>query len=312
MVVGGEAGVQFSTEIGGLQSASTSLTSAAEVETLQTDESTIVVGVPTLIAEILSPNDRHGDIAEKVQTYLEAGVKHVWVVDPDLKSVRVYRPNAERREVGAKGLLTAEPDMPGLRIDLSGFSDHSSLLRHTLAPYHSPSRTTVARRSLPCSFRSQSFCFPPATTGRSSYTMAAFRRAASADDVERNRTCEVEDADPRQGVASPVVWKNQVWVATATEDGKRLSVVCVDKDYGMIVHDLKVFDVSDPEFCHPTNSYASCTPAIEEGRIYVHTAATGRRASTPRPARLCGSAATCRANHFRGPGSSPILFVGKL
>jgi outer membrane protein assembly factor BamB len=115
-----------------------------------------------------------------------------------------------------------------------------------------------------------------------------------------------------KGWASPVVWKNQVWVATATEDGKRLSAVCVDKDSGKIVHDLKVFDVSDPEFCHPTNSYASCTPAIEEGRIYVHFGSYGTACIDTANGKTLWERRDLPCDHFRGPGSSPILFGGKL
>ena len=115
-----------------------------------------------------------------------------------------------------------------------------------------------------------------------------------------------------KGWASPVVWKKQVWVATATEDGKQLSAVCVDVNTGKIVHDLKVFDVSDPEFCHPTNSYASCTPAIEEGRIYVHFGSYGTACIDTTTGKTLWERRDLPCDHFRGPGSSPILFDGKL
>src|SRR5687767_10483444 len=70
--------------------------------------------------------------------------------------------------------------------------------------------------------------------------------------------------------SSPVIWGKQIWMTTAPEDGKQLFAVCVDRDSGKVVHDIKVFDVEKPAFCHPFNSYASCTPVIEEGRVYVH------------------------------------------
>ena len=43
--------------------------------------------------------------------------------------------------------------------------------------------------------------------------------------------------------SSPVIWGNQIWLTTATEDGRQLLAVCVDRDSGKIVHDLKVFEV---------------------------------------------------------------------
>src|ERR1700740_1442546 len=73
-----------------------------------------------------------------------------------------------------------------------------------------------------------------------------------------------------KGWSSPVIWGKQIWMTTALEDGKQLFAVCVDRDSGKIIHDLKLFDNEMPAFCHPFNSYASCTPAIEEGRVYIH------------------------------------------
>jgi len=115
-----------------------------------------------------------------------------------------------------------------------------------------------------------------------------------------------------KGWATPVLWKDQIWCATATEDGKQLSALCVDRESGKIIHDLKVFDVSDPEFCHPTNSYASCTPAIEEGRIYVHFGSYGTACLDTKTGKTMWERRDLPCDHFRGPASSPILWGGKL
>ena len=72
------------------------------------------------------------------------------------------------------------------------------------------------------------------------------------------------------GHSSPVVWGDQVWVTTATRDGKRLYAVCCDRVTGRIVHDTQVFEVEKPEGINSLNTYATPTPVIEEGRIYVH------------------------------------------
>ena len=74
-----------------------------------------------------------------------------------------------------------------------------------------------------------------------------------------------------KGYSSPVVWDNQIWLTTGTEDGAELFAICVDKDSGEIIHDIKVFDVVQPQSEYPDlNSHASPTPVIEDGRIYVH------------------------------------------
>ena len=55
---------------------------AADVATAQTDDTTIVDGVPVLVVEILSPYDTQDEIHEKIDAYLGAGVPLVWIVEP--------------------------------------------------------------------------------------------------------------------------------------------------------------------------------------------------------------------------------------
>ena len=52
---------------------------------------------------------------------------------------------------------------------------------------------------------------------------------------------------PGEGWSSPVIWGNQIWLTTATEDGKELFVVCVDRDTGKIVFDKQLFEVAAPQ-----------------------------------------------------------------
>lgn len=48
-------------------------------------------GAPDFAVEVVSLNDRAGEIDEKIQAWLAAGVKAVWVVDPELQTVTAYR-----------------------------------------------------------------------------------------------------------------------------------------------------------------------------------------------------------------------------
>src|SRR5512140_399738 len=75
--------------------------------------------------------------------------------------------------------------------------------------------------------------------------------------------------------SSPVIRGQKVWMTTATEDGHEWFVVCVDRDSGKIIQDVKLFDVAKPQYCIPFNSYASPTPVIEEKRLYVSFGAPG-------------------------------------
>lgn len=107
--------------------------------------------------------------------------------------------------------------------------------------------------------------------------------------------------------SSPVVWERQIWLTTATKDGKELGAVCIDADTGKILHDVVVFRIAKPRFCHPFNSYASPTPVIEQGRVYVHFGAYGTACLDTATAKSLWTRQDLPCDHFRGPGSSPVV-----
>jgi outer membrane protein assembly factor BamB len=108
--------------------------------------------------------------------------------------------------------------------------------------------------------------------------------------------------------SSPVVLGNQVWVTTASEDGRELFALAVDRDSGRVLHDLKLFQVEKPQYAHPFNSYASPTPVIEPGRVYVTFGSPGTAAIDTRTGKVVWERRDFECNHYRGAGSSPILF----
>ena len=83
-----------------------------------------------------------------------------------------------------------------------------------------------------------------------------------------------------KGWSSPVVLNNQIWLTTATADGKELYVLCVDVDTGTIKFDKKLFTIDTPQTAHEFNSFASPTPVLEGDRVYVHFGTRERRRST--------------------------------
>ncbi len=110
-----------------------------------------------------------------------------------------------------------------------------------------------------------------------------------------------------KGWSSPVIWDDQIWLTTATEDGTEMSVIGVDLTSGKKIHDFVIFKNEKPDFCHPTNSYASPTPVIEEGRLYVHFGSYGSACIDTDSAEIIWQRRDLECDHFRGPGSSPIL-----
>ncbi len=76
---------------------------------------------------------------------------------------------------------------------------------------------------------------------------------------------------PIEGKAwsSPVIAGERIFLTNATEDGSSLSVVCIDKKTGKKYYNKRLHTVALPQYCHPFNSYASPSPVVENGRLYV-------------------------------------------
>lgn len=115
-----------------------------------------------------------------------------------------------------------------------------------------------------------------------------------------------------RGWSSPVVWNDQIWVTTATADGRSMFAVCVDRQTGKITHDVKVFDTEAPQHIADVNSYASPTPAIETGRVYVHFGTYGTACLDTQTGQVLWTRRDLNCDHHEGPGSSPILFENLL
>jgi Uma2 family endonuclease len=90
-----------------------------EVTTIQTDQSTLVDGVPALVVEILSPNDTVEEINEKINSYLSAGVPHVWEIDPYRRTLVVHKPGGPPALFNPPDEVAAEPQLPGFRTSVS-------------------------------------------------------------------------------------------------------------------------------------------------------------------------------------------------
>ncbi len=115
-----------------------------------------------------------------------------------------------------------------------------------------------------------------------------------------------------EGYSSPVVFDNQVWVTTATPDGKELYAVCTDFVTGNIIYDIKVFTPDDIEGKHSLNTYASPTPCIEKGFVYVHYGSMGTACINTSDGSIVWKRSDLKCKHVQGPASSPILYKDLL
>ncbi|MBA4031542.1 MAG: quinonprotein alcohol dehydrogenase [Planctomyces sp.] len=115
-----------------------------------------------------------------------------------------------------------------------------------------------------------------------------------------------------KGWSSPVIWGDDIWLTTATPDGHKLSVVCIDKPTGRIVLDKLLFEVEKPSEIHDFNSYASPTPVLEGGKAWISFGSYGTACLAGRSGEVLWQRRDLPCEHFRGPGSSPILFENLL
>jgi Uma2 family endonuclease len=74
---------------------------------------------PDFAIEVLSPGDYPGRVLEKADFYMRSGTELLWIVDPELESVTVYRPGEAPAVHRAPHSLDATPVLPGLAIDLA-------------------------------------------------------------------------------------------------------------------------------------------------------------------------------------------------
>lgn len=68
---------------------------------------------PDLVVEVVSTHDRAADVQDKVEEWLEAGVRRVWVVYPDTQTIQVHRSLKELAVLKPGDTLDGEDVLPG-------------------------------------------------------------------------------------------------------------------------------------------------------------------------------------------------------
>ena len=89
----------------------------AEVMVRQTEESTLIDGIPPLVVEVLSPSDTIEDINEKIDAYLAARVTpSSGSSTPIGVPSQCISPICEPKLFNVRDELSAEPHLPGFRV----------------------------------------------------------------------------------------------------------------------------------------------------------------------------------------------------
>jgi outer membrane protein assembly factor BamB len=110
---------------------------------------------------------------------------------------------------------------------------------------------------------------------------------------------------PGKGWSTPLVSETQVWVTTATEDGKEMSVLCLDRKSGKILHQEILFknDVTEP-LGNPVNGYASPTGVLVGETVVIHFGSYGTACLDTKTFKKVWERRDLPCRHYRGPGSS--------
>jgi outer membrane protein assembly factor BamB len=115
-------------------------------------------------------------------------------------------------------------------------------------------------------------------------------------------------AIPGKAWSSPVVFGDRVWLTTATEDGRDLSVISIDRASGKVLLDQKLFHIETPQYADRFNSYGSPTAAAEDGRVYITFGSPGTACLDAKTGRVIWERRDLPCNHWRGAGSSPTIW----
>ncbi|MBA3415873.1 MAG: Uma2 family endonuclease [Chloroflexia bacterium] len=83
------------------------------------DQEGFIHVVPDLVVEVMSPSDTAERLDEKVQRYLAAGVRLVWVANPLLRSVTEYTPDRTARIFVEGETLSGGDVIPGFELPVA-------------------------------------------------------------------------------------------------------------------------------------------------------------------------------------------------
>lgn len=73
---------------------------------------------PDLAIEVISPTDIYSKILKKIREYLNAGVKQVWLVEPEFQTVAVYKSPMKSETFNAEDTLVCEEILPDFKLHL--------------------------------------------------------------------------------------------------------------------------------------------------------------------------------------------------
>ncbi len=118
---------------------------------------------------------------------------------------------------------------------------------------------------------------------------------------------------PYRGWSTPAILGRQVWLTTARPDGHDFFGICVEAETGKVLFNEKLFHCDAPEpLGNSVNCYATPSPALEQGRVYLHFGSYGTACLDTGTFKTIWQRTDLKCRHYRGPASSPIILEDLL
>lgn len=117
------------------------------------------------------------------------------------------------------------------------------------------------------------------------------------------------------GHSSPVVEKGIIYLTAASKDKRERRLLAVDAESGRMVFDELIYRVAsnDVERCHELNGYATPSPVVEDGRVYLTFGRHGTLCYDAVKRTKIWERRDLYVDYYDvGPASSPILYKDKL
>jgi len=136
----------------------------------------------------------------------------------------------------------------------------------------------------------------------------AMRAKGMSDEEIREWFAKSQTKPGKKGIAASGQKKDTAKPSKRNGGKLELFAVCVDLRTGKVIHDIKVFDVPEPQLENPgLNTHATPTPVVEEGRVYVSYGTYGTACLDTRTGKKLWERRDLNCDHRVRPGSSPIV-----
>jgi Uma2 family endonuclease len=74
---------------------------------------------PDFVVEVPSPSDRLKNFHAKLVEYIDNGVRLGWLIDPDTKTIWVYQPGVEPKQLDNPAEVAGDPVLPGFALNVT-------------------------------------------------------------------------------------------------------------------------------------------------------------------------------------------------